>query len=657
MKIKYLYRNLGIAICILFAVACSDEKLTENEGFISVNPNPEENIKSANEQWDWVGKFPGEVDNSIKRLLDVEVLVNGDYTYNTDSLFVPSQRNLQSSGLYVPPAELVEVIVPDDIPGLSYQVGIADVFIPSEGNAYSRFEQVSKQGELLQGSNIINTNFGGHLYFYYSGEPTPGDIVLTVNNAVKSLDYILDETDTEEWLAQVADTENTPMIWGEIVGKKIILTLPIEALKEIERPENLIRFYDDLIAQDMEPHAGLTDETGVHAKLSYPVRLYADVQLPKNPFITQAQTFGARYMGGYPMAINSSVQENLVQLLINPDFDNPNIKYLMGAFGDTYQSVWNTSAFFGGNTSFLPLYRASHRQFSWPKPHVDFEGVSTKFYNDPTLTFTYLDKDERLGMLVQLAQEYGWNMFGYITQRVREEVKDSVKIDLVKNDLLAIFASEYANTDLTEFFQFWKFPISSFAGESIDTFDPPAEKFWTRFSRSFGDVTSTLPATRLSLSDIPKQDTIYERSEWIGNCSPVQSDKEGNLKKAVDGDPATTWHSIWEGSGGHYPHWVSFTFEEELTFNYVYLHALHWNPPRMFRIEVEDETTGEWIPVENNKNFYFRKNNDVQRFYFNKSYTSKSVRIYFLTSHEGPDDDFNHNMSVSFGEFGIGLIN
>ena len=664
MKIKDLYRNLGIVISIIFAIACSDDKLTENDQFISVNPNPEDVILSTNEQWDWVGKFPGEVDNSIQRLVDIEVVVNGDYKYNKESLFEPAQKNLQSTGLYVPPAELVEVNLSTAAPGLMYQIGIADIFIPSEGNSYSRYENVVKKGELTQGTNIIASNFGGHLYFYYEDEPVPGEITLTVNNAVKSLDFILGETDVEEWLDDVHDSINTPMIWGEIIGKKVILTLPLEILQEVERPDILIETYDDLVTTDMEALGGFTEETGMHSRINTPVRLYSDVQLPNNPYVTQNQPFGALFKGGYPMAINTSVSQNLENVIINPTkFDNENIKYLMGAFGSTFQPVWNTGDAFAGSAYFLPLYRASHRKREWPIINEKFEEVFDKYRADPTLKFMHLDQNDRVGMLIQLAQEYGWNIYGYISQRIREEVADTVQIDLVKNDLLAIFASEYAEKDLTPFFNDWKFPFTSFAGESMSKFTPPAEKFWSSFTRKFGDVDATLIGTRLQIGDIPQQDSIYDRSEWVGNSSPIQSGTiEEQAKLAIDGNPATIWHSKWENgtaSGGMFPHWLSYTFDE-LTFNYFYLQPRQGggghNSPRIFRFEVEDEVTGEWIPVEEGKEFYLRRVNDMQYFYLSKAYTTKSIRMYMITPHTGQDDNRAQFQSVSLAEIGVGLI-
>lgn len=121
----------------------------------------------------------------------------------------------QSSGLYVPPAEQVIVEVPAGVGNLNYQIGIADATLPS-GVKYERYEKVSKSGALVPGENRISSNFGGPLYFYFDGAPTTSEVTLKVTGAVKSADYIMGETDKTEWLKTVADTVNTPMIWGEL---------------------------------------------------------------------------------------------------------------------------------------------------------------------------------------------------------------------------------------------------------------------------------------------------------------------------------------------------------------------------------------------------------------------------------------------------------
>lgn len=684
---KKICKNIGILFTLFLAVSCADDSLKENGSFIPGNPNPDGENLPPNEQWDWVGRFPGEVSTTAQRLQGSIVTVKGDYTLNKQTGFTKTPMNWQGSGLYVPPAEKVEVIVPAGVSGLHYQLGIADVFIPSQGNKYARYEQVTKTGKLEAGtSNFISSNFGGHLYFYFEDQPTTNELTLTVNGAVKFTDYLSGQSNLPEWRKEITDTINNYSIWGELIGEKIIMTLPVSALRNLERPDALLDFYDDFIRTNIEPLYGMTAANGINAPLGFPWRMYLDVQLPKDPFITGTQEFGSNYQGGYPMALNQSSLKNIMTDLIKlKDLASDQDISIARAFGASYEMEWGKGKDIRNQVMALPLYRFAHRKNMWPgKPNVDFASAPGKFKEDPTFRFDNLDDNLRMTMLLQLAQQYGWNIYSHISQRVREEVKDSVKIDILHNDFLAMYASEYANANLIPFFEAWKFPISAYAKGYMEQFPAVATDFWSSFNKTVADVNGSRQPQRFSPKPIPTHDTVYDRSAWKGDCSPLQSGtKEGEIAKILDNNATTIWHSKWENGkpspdGGQFPHWISLNFddeaEKELEFNYFYLQprqggASH-NTPRIFKVEILDEESGRWVGVDENKEFYLRKENNMQWFYLKQTYKAKKVRLYMLTpqtantvpagqeSHRGKPWDENRAQteSVSVAEFGLGLI-
>ena len=121
---RKIYRNIGIVLGILVMMACTEEPFQEGSSFIPENPDPDAEKLPPNEQWAWVGTYPGEVNNSIPRLQGEEVKIRGNYTVKDLKLtFEPGY--LQSSGLYVPPAEEVTIHFPGGADNLHYQVGIA----------------------------------------------------------------------------------------------------------------------------------------------------------------------------------------------------------------------------------------------------------------------------------------------------------------------------------------------------------------------------------------------------------------------------------------------------------------------------------------------------------------------------------------------------
>lgn len=678
-------KNIGIVFMLFLAVSCADDSLKEDGAFIPGNPNPDGDGLPPNEQWDWVARFPGDVVNSAQRVQGAVVTVRGDYVLNKQTGFIQTPLNWQGSGLYVPPAEQVEVIVPAGVTGLCYQLGIADVFIPSQGNKYARYEQVTKNGKLEPGTtNLIYSNFGGHLYFYFEDQPTMNEVSLTVNGGVKFTDYRSGETDLVAWRKEITDTVNNYSIWGELIGKKIIMTFPVKTLRKVERPDALLDFYDNFIRNNVEPLYGMTATDGINAPLAFPWRLYLDVQLPKDPLLAsdQKQPNGATYWGGYPMALNQNVLTNVIDDMmklkeLSSDRDTSVVK----AFGASYEMEWGKGACIRSQAQALLLYHFAHSKNMWPgKPSVDFARAPGKFKADPTLKFNHLEGALKMTILLQLAQEYGWNIYGHISQRVREEVKDSVKIDVVRNDLLAMYASEYANTDLTSFFDAWEFPISAYAGEYMKQFSAKPTDFWSSFTPKIADVSGSRQPQKVSPKPVPTRDTVYDRSEWGGDCSPVQSGtKEVEIKKILDNNSGSIWHSKWENAdkpeeGGRFPHWISLNFdqagEKELEFNYFYLQRRQsgnaWNFPRIFKVEVWDEANGRWLGVDEGKEFYLRSETAMQNFYLKNTYRTKQVRLYMLTPQQSNrtgehfrkpwDENRAQFESVSVAEFGLGLI-
>lgn len=649
---KKSYRNIAILLGLLVMTACADDALQENGAFLPVNPDPDAEKLPANEQWAWVGAYPGEVNNSILRLENVEVKVNGNYEVR-DLKLVSEPGYLQSSGLYVPPAERVTVNFPGGADNLYYQVGIASWDLPA-GGQYLRYDKVSVKGKLEPGINTIFTNFGGSLYFYFEGTPQANELTLTVSGAVKSSDYVLNETNLEEWRESVTDPLN-PMIWGELIGKRIILTLPLSALKRIERPDGLLKYYDEIIENDIEYFGGTTAED-----FAMPWRMYSDVQVP-----TDADGKTLKVYPYYPMGYVSASADSLEKVVVNltPTVENENDNVIIQGLIDLYSMVWNTSKYAGSYIRQLAAYRIFQRNGRWS------EKVKTMTEPKVLADRYYLPTDnEKLSMVICLLQEYGWNLFTYAAKQSRTDNIPADVPDQYKNDLFAMYVSEYAGVDLTEFFEDWHFPISTYSRLYMKNYEKPADKFWTSVSATREPQVGDGPRGVAYEKNWPLQDTVYGRDSWIGTASSESGDKVANL---IDGKINTQWQSNWQNNTP-YPHEFNFTFEEPVAFNYVYMvQRLHNNPgPKQFRIQYKpsaDPDVNDWVEIRNEegkpKDFYLCRDYNadlggpVQTIFLDETvesvYGVKIVLIKGLERTEGKGDVENY---TSLAEFGIGLL-
>lgn len=646
-----LYKKIGIVFGILLMMSCSKDMLKEDPSFIPENPNPGGEQLPPNEQWAWVGKYPGEVSNSYQRLTDIEVKISGDYQPKTLRM-TANLKYWQSSGLYVPPAEQVTVVVPAGVSDLNYQIGIAEAQLPS-GVKYERYEKVSKSGALAPGENKISSNFGGPLYFYFEGTPTTNEATLTVSGAVKSVDYIMGETDKSEWLTTVADSVTPPMTWGELVGKRVIFTLPLNALKKIQDPDYFLNFYDNLIELDFNVLAGLNS-----SDLPMPWRVYSDVQLPNDENGTAYKVYPS-----YPMGYNSISADSLEDSFIKLPFsEGSNPDMVLKGFAGLYGMNWNSSKLLKSPIEQISTYHYYQRRGRWSSLNITMK--STK---DPTTRYWMAREADRYSMVLQLLQQYGWGLFTYCSQRCQEEIPEMVP-DRYKNDLFAIYASEFAGADLSEFFAAWGFQLAMYAQAYMKNYPPVTDKFWeTNDVYKQPANTEPNPAGASYPKEIPANDTIYDRSNWTAAAkTEIGEGSNGYITCITDGKVDTYYHSNYNNpEGSTYPHWISFTYENEEEFNYVYfVNRNHNNPgPKKFVIQVKP-TPGDdddWQEIEDGKEFYLTRDREsgqdnYQYRFLSKAYKGYGVKIIFtegLPATEGGTDVRGY---VAMAEFGTGLL-
>lgn len=639
-----MYKNLGVLLGIVLGMfvmmSCSDDPLQESDGFIGEYPNPNPDKLPDNEYWDWVETYPGLVSNSIQRLQGVEVKIKGDYIVNELKL-ASNPGYLQSTGLYIPPMDTITVVLPAGVGQMYYQIGIASLDLP-ETDHLKRYHDVCVDGELEVGENKIVSNFGGPLYIYIKGDPQASEIILTVSGAVKSSDFVLGETNEVEWRALVADTIN-PMIWGELIGKRVILTLPLSTLKSITFPENLLKFYDKMI-EDMDFFGGLSS-----GDLAMPWRIYSDLQLRKD-----VEGKDSKVYPYYPMGFLSSSADSLSKELVRlPELNGKTI--LPEGFAALYaMPSWSVNNDIGKELCKLPVFRMFQQNGKW---HTIMPSEMWKRPLEPKDRLE-VDDDVQLSMLIQLVQEYGWGLLNYISSECRKDIGvDDVVPEMFKNDLLAIYTSEYAGVNLTQFFSEWGFSISGVSLKYMAQYGSvPTDKFWSITSNVAPDPSSEKnPKGMIYPKTIPTLDTLYDRADWIA----TESSKEGSQVAAsmIDGNLNTNWHTKWSTDGGSdYPHWAEFKFKDEevIEFNYFYhVQINHANPPpRTFILQYWQEGNWqEYVNKSGEKILYLYKDATLRRqvFHLDESIKTSKIRLQYISALPG-------SRNATCAEFGIGLL-
>ncbi|MGL5682404.1 MAG: M60 family metallopeptidase [Marinifilaceae bacterium] len=664
MKKSLIYVS-ALLLLPLFT-GCKDDTLKMEDGLLPEMPDNGGTVLPPNEQWGWVGKFPGEVSLMHERVQNQSVQIIGSAIDIAKTNTAGQPKYWQSTGLYVPPAEAIVVEVPAGVENLCYQIGIADVIIPEEGVTYQRYYDVTKSGKLVSGKNVIFNNFGGHLYFYFAPKQIAEDVATTsnasttvvVSGAVTSPDFILKENNIASWRQEVTDTIN-PMIWGELRGENVVLTLPVDKLKDVEHPATILEFYDNLV-EVFQKWSGI-DYPKVAGIPNF--RIYSDVQLYLDP-TTDKKPFATH--SGYPMALNTGHTIKVVDELLNATSLRSNdVKHIVNMIGTSFMSEWLQCENLAGLVSELNMYYIKNREGVWPNDCPSLTQKPDLMTGNNILRFPDLSKELRLRMLLQLAQQYGWGMFTHINVRSNEVMADTLP-EQSKNDMFAVLAAEYAGENLTSFFQSWRFPLTAYANTMMGQFPQVSSNFWETFQTNIPVEDMGNVAQKVAFDEIPLTDTIYKRTEWSGLASSTADWKD--VHDLLDGNVNSNWHNRWSAAEHKiYPHWVSFTFdknevpEHELEFNYVDIYLLPTDrrtniTPKTCQFQKLNEN-GDWEDIDGGKYYFVANRAGRQRFYLDNNVTTRGIKFVMLTPHSKGDFEFGATgQDCTFTEFSVGLI-
>ncbi len=635
---KRIYRNIAILFCMSLAACSTDNELEqpflEGTGEIadgSVKPNP---------YWGWVVEFPGMVTNEEPRVetrLTIEAPVNaGDTSW-------------RSTGLYFAPGDTVVVQVDGAAGNAYYRIGGFTDVLGESLAPFKRYPDMNVIGKLQEGENHLISYFGGHFYVYYKGAGS--NLALQVKGAVQSPDYILGETDVTAWKAQL---ETTQVPFGELRGKQVTFTLPLATLKRVTDPEALLSFYDEFIAEDCDGLFGnrLGDMS---------LRLRSDIQLNESDILDEVG-------GQYPIVVNRELDSIFVAF---PSLSSSSDFSVCQAFALPYSFEKITAKLFRSAYYGLNYFRLCDRNAIVPA-HTMTSAVNSFLNNDdPAKRFNDLQTDVRTVLFVQLAQQYGWNIFGYISE---EMLKDNGGEDEQnQRDAVAMYACEYAGENLAPFFEDWGVVLSSVAYSYMEQFPAVSEPFWENYVPKAGNFDDRTPSVKNRVNWPEYRDA--DRTGWTASSTVViggvetenmheeSNGKIGPFSNLFDGDDATIWHSLWKKEGGRYPHVLMIDMQQEQTFNYLYFVQRNTTDPsnkcRRFQIFVKEGD--DWKGIDNGKIFTLGKDAEMQRVFLGDTYCGSELRLVLLSPHPAEGEQFNDSerqtVPVSLGEFGVGLLN
>ncbi|XP_068240706.1 TRPM8 channel-associated factor 2-like [Palaemon carinicauda] len=404
-----------------------------------------------------VETFPGLVSLDAPRItrnlvLDLSVLGQ------TRDFRMTIPKDWQATNLYVPPDEMVEVILPESLTSeraAQIQVRVSahtDNLQPTSPNVkdkeFKRMPMVSETFDLAPGANKIRSQFGGHLIFTFSeGENFLVDI--EVRKVVEAPYFKLGETTKEQWAEELKKGAPYTLLETDLV----ISVVATSDAQNITDPDKLMDRYNEIIG--MLNYAAGFDETE---------------QPPRGKFwlVNDKQITAGSAHAGFPAMFDRTYY--------NMGSENTPYDWVSWhELGHNYQQIpyWGGAY---GTESTVNLYSLYNQRQLFDEDRLEKQGDYNRAADhvDAGMTFAEADVWEQLVFLMEIKFAFpdkDWEMFRQLRKNTRalsEEDAKALASDRQKQyDHVYKNLSKIVGSDLINTYNRWSLKISQEAQDEI----------------------------------------------------------------------------------------------------------------------------------------------------------------------------------------------
>lgn len=375
--------------------------------------------------------FPGAVDEFAQRLV-------------AEESFDANAQGWQSTGLYLAAADTLTVTVTSgSVEGWSVRIGCHNDRIWHK-DVWQRWPEITVVEPLLDGGKYASA-FGGSVYLVPSAGA--GELVVQIDGAVQA--PIFDRNnpiDADAW----QQMKKAPGPWAELVGKHIILSVPTYAIQDLDNPEELITFWDDLTASHYK--------FGAEPMPARPERFVSDAQI------------SAGYMhSGYPIMMwLDVVQPREGKLPVLLDLEELRTKGNWGCFHELGHNRQKRDWTFGGTGEVTNNLFSLHGGevmsgiVPWENPWLQNQKKGGLKYLADGADFSQWKSKPGVALIcyAQIQKEFGWDVFTKVFAEYRDLPKAEHPLnDAQKINQWVVRMSLATGRDLRPFHQKWGWPL------------------------------------------------------------------------------------------------------------------------------------------------------------------------------------------------------
>ncbi len=362
-----------------------------------------------------------------------------------------------STGLYAAPGDVITVRIPKDAVALGLRLRIgAHKDLIWHKKTWKRAPAITAVRSLDRGESRVASPFGGLVYLVVPRGLAARSVSVDIEGAVEAPLFVLGKTSLDGWRSRI---RKNPAPWGEVASDRMIVTVPSESLRELDRPDLLMETWNRVVELDEEL-------CGRSAARKRPMRMVCDRQI------------SAGYMhAGYPIMTWMDQKTNLVDranlLSGNWGFfheighNHQSRDWTFGGTGEVTCNLFSLYVFekLCGIGLKDPRSRMSPEKRQkitrdWDFDHPDFGRWKSK----PFLALVFY---------AEIAETFGWQPYQSAFRAYLELSKaDRPKTDREKRDLFLIMMSRAVKRNLVPQFGRWGIPVSEDAKDKVKAWPP-----------------------------------------------------------------------------------------------------------------------------------------------------------------------------------------
>ena len=401
--------------------------------------------------------FPGMIDEDVKRVTkSVEIWTDRPGWRNQGIYAQWNKKDMQSTGLYAAPGELITVTVPENAVGANLSIRIG---VHTDGlwqlDRWRRAPEITRSFKITEAVTKAANAFGGPVYIETPHDCDLGKFKVKIAGAVEMPWYVAGETTDRQW----KKIRERKVPWAELQTDKVVVTLSAEHVRKLDDMKELMAFWDSI----MDSCADLLGKDHARRRAE---RFATDTQI------------SAGYMhSGYPLMAGLDIGSTMVDVERIKKNGHGGVWGLFHEVGHNHQnSLW----VYGGTTevtvNLFSLYVCEKVCGLYPKDNVhggvlpaNREKSLAKYLANGAKFETWKsDPFLALYMYSMMQEEFGWEPFTKVFAEYRAADDGELpKNDDDKRDQWMVRMSKMVGKDLGGYFDAWGVPVSAKAKESI----------------------------------------------------------------------------------------------------------------------------------------------------------------------------------------------